>query len=339
MLEPFCFFIFKKLFMKKALKVLAIILIIAIVGISGLLVYVKAALPDVGNPPDLKVELTPEGIKRGEYLANHVTLCVDCHSERDFNVWSGPVVPGTLGKGGEAFTEAQGFPGKFYARNISPSHLKSWTDGEIYRAITTGVNKDNKPIFSIMPWDNFSRMDPEDIKDIIAYVRTFPAQPNEPPVSEADFPMNFILNTLPHPATGGKRPSPADQLAYGRYMVNAAGCAVCHTKQEKGKIVGEPFAGGFEFRFPEGSIVTSANITPDKETGIGDWNEAGFLSKFKQYADSNYHGYVIKPGEVQTVMPWTMYSGMDSIDLKAIYAYLKTVKPVQNHIIRWRPKA
>jgi mono/diheme cytochrome c family protein len=216
--------------------------------------------------------------------------------------------------------------------------LKDWTDGEIYRTITTGVNKDNKPIFSIMPWDNYGRMDPEDVKDIIAYIRTLPAQSNEPPVSDADFPMNFILNTLPHAATGGERPSPADQVAYGAYMVNAAACGVCHTKQEKGKIVGEPFAGGFEFGFPDGSIVISANITPDKETGIGDWNELGFITKFKQYADSNYHALIIKPGQMQTVMPWTMYSGMDSADLKAIYAYLRIIKPVKNQVTKWRPK-
>ena len=323
----------------KVFKIILVLLVIIIVCISGLLVYVKAALPNVGAAPDLKIESTPERIKRGEYLANHVNLCVDCHSERDYSYWSAPLVPGSLGKGGEAFTEAQGFPGKFYARNISQSHLSTWTDGEIYRTITTGVNKDNKAIFSVMPWDNFGRMDPEDIKNVIAYIRTLPAQSNEPPASVPAFPMNFILNTLPHKAAGGTRPSPSDQLAYGAYMVNAAGCGVCHTKQEKGKVVGEPFAGGFEFMFPDGSVATSANITPDKETGIGAWNEAGFINKFKQYTDSNYHPVKLNPGDNQTVMPWTMYAGMDSTDLKAIYAYLKTVKPVNNHVTHWKPKS
>jgi cytochrome c553 len=325
--------------MKKILKVLAILLVLIIIGIAGLLTYVKTALPDVGAPPNLKVDQSPDHIKRGEYLANHVSLCVDCHSARDYSLWSGPIIPGTLGQGGEAFTQAQGFPGTFYARNISQSHLHSWTDGEIYRTITTGVNKDNKPIFSIMPWDNYGKMDPDDIKDIVAYVRTFPPQSNEPPLSAADFPMNFILNTLPHKAVGGVRPSPADQLAYGAYMVNAAGCGVCHTKQEKGKITGEPFAGGFQFGFPDGSFAFSANITPDIETGIGTWKEADFLNKFKQYVDSSYHPVKIKEGDVQTVMPWTMYAGMDSTDLKAIYAYLKTVKPVNNKVAHWKPKS
>ncbi|MEO8710490.1 MAG: cytochrome c [Parafilimonas sp.] len=325
--------------MRKVLKVLGILVALIIVGVAGLLVYVKAALPNVGRAPDIKVQLTPERIKRGEYLANHVNLCVDCHSQRDYSYWSGPLVPGTLGRGGEAFTEDQGFPGKFYARNISQSHLANWTDGEIYRTITTGVDKNNKALFSVMPWDNFGRMDPEDIKDIIAYIRTLPPQTNEPPKSDPDFPMNFILNTLPHKATPGKRPLPSDQLAYGTYIINASACGVCHTKQEKGKVVGELFAGGFEFKFPDGSMAVSANITPDKETGIGDWSEAMFIHKFKQYTDSNYHAVKLKEGDPQTVMPWMMYSGMDSTDLKAIYAYLKTVKPVNNKVVHWKPKS
>ncbi|HEY1871336.1 MAG TPA: c-type cytochrome, partial [Chitinophagaceae bacterium] len=140
-------------------------------------------------------------------------------------------------------------------------------------------------------------------------------------------------------ATPGKRASPSDQLAYGAYMINACGCNVCHTKQEKGKVVGEPFAGGFEFKFPDGSMARSANITPDNETGIGLWKEAAFINKFKQYTDSNYHPIKLNPGDAQTVMPWTMYSGMDSTDLKAIYAYLRTVKPVNNKVVHWKPKS
>lgn len=324
--------------MRKFLKITGIILGLIIIAIAGLLIYVKKALPNVGDAPDMHVVSTSERIQHGEYLANHVTLCVDCHSKRNYSLWSGPLMPGTLGKGGEAFSQAMGFPGNFFARNISSSHLSSWTDGEIFRAITTGVTKDGKAIFNIMPWDNYGKMDPEDINDIIAYIRTLQPQTNEPPVSEPAFPMNFILNTLPHKANPGKKPSVSDQIAYGAYMVNASGCGVCHTKQEKGKIVGEPFAGGFEFGFPDGSKCYSANITPDKETGIGDWSEASFLSKFKEYADTNYHPVQLKTGDPQTVMPWTMYAGMDSTDLKAIYAYLKSLKPVNNKVVHWKAK-
>ncbi|MES2648392.1 MAG: cytochrome c [Bacteroidota bacterium] len=324
--------------MKKLFKILLIVVCFIVVAISGLLVYVKSALPNVGPPTALKVELTPERIKHGSYLANHVTVCIDCHSQRDFSVWSGPVVPGTFGMGGEAFTQDFGFPGKFYAKNLTPEHLASWTDGEIYRAITTGVNKDGKALFPIMPWQHYGKMDPEDIKDIIAYIRTLAPIKNEPPASEADFPMNFILNTMPVKAEPTTRPAKADLLAYGGYLVNASGCGECHTKSEKGKVVGEPFAGGFEFKLPGGSVLKSPNITPDKTNGIGSWTEAAFISKFKAYTDSSYRAPKLAAGEMQTLMPWMMYAGMDTIDLKAIYTYLRTVKPNSNAITKWNPK-
>ena len=324
--------------MKKFLKVSGIILSVVVLGVVALLVYVKTALPNVGPAADLKIEATPERIKHGEYLANHVTVCIDCHSQRDYSVWSGPIVPGSLGKGGEAFTQDFGFPGKFYAKNLTPEHISNWTDGELFRAITTGVNKDGQALFPIMPWTHYGKMDQEDIKDIIAYIRTLKPIKNEPPQSIADFPMNFILNTMPEKAAFAQRPAKNDLLNYGGYMVNAAGCGECHTKSEKGKVVGEPFAGGFEFHFPDGSLLQSANITPDKENGIGTWTEATFINKFKSYTDSSYQPKKIAPGTMQTVMPWTMYAGMDSIDLKAIYTYLKTVKPVKKPVIKWSPR-
>jgi len=188
-----------------------------------------------------------------------------------------------------------------------------------------------------MPWKHYGKMDPEDIKDVIAYIRTLKPIKNDPPESVPDFPMNFILNTMPEKAVPSKRPATTDLLAYGGYMVNAAGCSECHTKSEKGKVVGEPFAGGFEFRSPDGSVIRSANITPDNENGIGNWTEASFVNRFKSYADSSYQPRKIAPGTMQTVMPWTMYAGMDSLDLKAIYTYLKTVTPVKKPVVKWNP--
>lgn len=55
---------------------------------------------------------------------------------------------GDLGAGGERFSTDMGFPGTIYSPNITPHNLKEWTDGEIFRAITSGVNKYGKAIFS-----------------------------------------------------------------------------------------------------------------------------------------------------------------------------------------------
>ncbi|MGB0166777.1 MAG: cytochrome C, partial [Luteibaculum sp.] len=79
----------------------------------------------------IHVKLTDEAVARGEYLANHVMLCMDCHAQRDWTVFAGPPKPGTLGAGGERFDEMMGFPGKFISPNITPTKLEDWSDGEI----------------------------------------------------------------------------------------------------------------------------------------------------------------------------------------------------------------
>ena len=271
---------------RKFLRILLVLFLLILVGIGGLLAYVKMALPAVGPAPDLKVEATPERIERGKYLANHVMLCIDCHSERNWGLFSGPLVPQSEGKGGEIFDQKMGFPGSYVAPNITPARLSEWTDGEIFRAVTSGVSKDGRALFPIMPHPNFGQLDKEDIYSVIAYIRTLPAIKHTVGISSSDFPMNFIINTIPKEPTFQERPSPDDLVAYGKYVVTAASCGECHTNYIKGEIVGEPFAGGREFPFPDGSILRSANLTPHGTTGIGSWTEEMFLQKFTQYADS-----------------------------------------------------
>lgn len=321
----------------KILKALGIIIVIIILAIAGLLIFLKKGLPNVGPAPKITIQTSPALIQRGAYLANHVTVCIDCHSTRDWTKFAGPIIPGTAGKGGEKFDESMGFPGTFYARNITPYNLKNWTDGEIYRMITTGVDKNGEAMFPVMPYQFYGMMDPRDVEAIIAYICTLPTIDNTPPTRHIDFPMNFIINTIPHKAHPMERPQPSDTLAYGHYLVEIAGCQECHTKQVKGKVVGVPFAGGWAFDMPDGSVVTSANLTPDKETGIGNWSRAAFVSLFRKYSDSSYRPPIVKPGEMQTPMPWNMYGGMNTTDLEAIYTYLHSLSPVKNAVVPFSP--
>jgi len=180
-------------------------------------------------------------------------------------------------------------------------------------------------------------MDKEDIYSIIAYVRSIPAKENAVPDSKPDFPMNFIINTIPQKAEHSTRPPKTDLLAYGAYMTNAAGCAECHTQVDKGQIIPEViFGGGREFQVPDGSTVVSSNISPDKETGIGTWSNEVFVQRFKAYADSTYVSENVAAGEFNTIMPWTMYGQMEPEDLEAIYTYLKTVTPISNRVVKFR---
>ncbi len=320
----------------KVLKVLLVIFGIAIVLVIAAGAYIKIALPNTGKPEVLTVVPSPVRIEHGRYLANHVTVCMDCHSSRDWARFAGPIKKLGFGAGGEVFNRQMGFPGTFYAPNITPYALKRWTDGEILHAITTGVNKDGKALFPLMAAHRFGRMDKEDIYDIIAYLRTLEAVEKQVPESDVDFPVNFIINTMPQKAAFQKKPSPKDTILYGAYLVNAAGCVECHSQTEKGTVIKETeLGGGMQFRMPNGT-VSSANITADA-TGIRHWTKTAFISRFKAYADTAYSSKVVQKGEMNTPMPWTMYAGMTQADLEAIYHYLRSVKPIQNRVIKFVP--
>lgn len=308
-----------------------------LVIIIGITAYASFFLPNVGKPEDIHVESTAANIERGRYLANCVTVCMDCHSQRDWTKFAGPVVPGTEGRGGERFDQKFGFPGVFYSKNITPYGISDWTDGELFRAITTGVNKDGKALFPIMPYHYYGHLDRQDIYAIIAYIKTLPAIKNNVPASKADFPFSIIENTIPQKATLETRPVESDTIAYGKYLITAASCVECHTKVNKGQIIrGLEYSGGREFNMPAG-IIRSANITPHSD-GLGSWTLEKFIKRFKQYQDTAYHSPEIGPKDFNSIMPWMMFSKMKESDLTAIFRYLQTVKPIANQVEKFTAK-
>lgn len=308
---------------------------IAVFLVSGY-IYFSSKYPEIEDAPDVTIERTPERIKRGEYLFNNVASCVDCHSDRDFSKFSGPLVPGTIGKGGMVLGEEFGLPGTFYAKNITPYALGNWTDGEILRAITEGVSKDGTVLFPIMPYLAFRKMDREDIYSIIAYVRTLPSIKNDVPKSKANFPMNFIMKTIPSKSELTPIPNKSNTVEYGKYLIDFASCADCHTPSEKGTpIPGKEFSGGVEIKLPGGIILRPANITPDNETGLGLWTKEQFIKTFKQRSSAESINTTVKPDEFQTIMPWWVYGNMTEEDLGAIYDYLRTIPAVKNQFQRF----
>ncbi len=317
--------------MNKLVKVLLISIGTLIVIVIGGLGYVNFFLPSIPLK-DVKVEVTPDRVIHGEYLANHVMVCMDCHSVRDWSLFSGPIAPGTLGAGGDEFTPEMGFPGYFYAPNITPYHLKDWSDAEIYRAITSGVNKSGKPLFPVMPYHSYGKLDDEDIYSVIAYLRTLEPITKDIPVSEPDFPMSLIMHLIPQKNIPSARPDSSDKISYGKYLTTAAACADCHTPFEKGQpVAGMEFAGGREFEMPFGTLRTP-NITPDRSTGIGAWTSDVFVNMFKNYDSIQKLDKIGGPEEYNSLMPWNMYAGMTKEDLEAIFAYLRSLEPISNEV-------
>src|SRR5690349_11739208 len=130
--------------MKKFFKILGILVLILIGAVIGIITYIKTTMPNVGDPEDIKIEYTAERISRGEYLANSVSVCMDCHSTRDWSKFSGPLTPGTLGKGGERFDQSVGMPGVYFSKNITPEGITRYTDGELLQIGRASCRKESR---------------------------------------------------------------------------------------------------------------------------------------------------------------------------------------------------
>jgi mono/diheme cytochrome c family protein len=286
---------------------------------------------DAGNGASDSAKLL---VERGEYIATKVAVCMDCHSKRDTVHFSLPVIPGTEGGGaGFPFTKAEAVPGEVWAPNITPYALKNATDEEIIRTLTTGVNKKGDTLFPIMPYHSYSKMAKEDLRAVVAYLRTLK------PIESTVPPRKFFIPAAmfgPLPATNveeNKIPDPADKVKYGQYMITMAACAECHTPMgPQGPDFSKVFSGGFVFDNPVLKVAV-ANITPDSATGIGAWSEEVFVNKFKTNASEQMLS--TKPGRKNSIMPWSMYGKMKEEDLRAIYAYLRTVKPISNKVEKY----
>lgn len=154
---------------------------------------------------------------------------------------------------------------------------------------------------------------------------------------------------------GATQVSGADpaRVERGRYLVNTLGCHDCHTPKKPGPD-GELDTSRLLSGHPEGSVlpappaakgpwIASANwdftawsgpwgvsyafnLTPDQNTGLGIWTEDMFVKAIR----TGRHMGVSRP--ILPPMPWQMYRNLTDDDLKAVYAYLRTVKPIHNRV-------
>lgn len=315
-----------------------IVLIVAFVAAAGAAIFLGIKKPNMRPAPELRVELTAENVERGRYLGENVADCLGCHSDHDAERFGFPVKPGTEGAGGYVFSKGEGVPGRVAAQNITPDKgtgIGDWSDGEIARAIREGVRRDGSPLFPMMPYPDYHSMSDDDVKAIVAWLRTLPARQNKAPDRELDFPVNVLVKFMPRPVDGVIPAPPAgDPVARGRYLTTIAGCRNCHTPRDgKGRpLMNQAFSGGWEMVGPWGRVVT-ANITPHASTFVGQSSRGQFIARFKAHAGLTADSAPpAKPG-MNTVMPWIAFAGMTDEDLGAIYDYLRTLPPVDKRVV------
>ncbi|WP_132254567.1 c-type cytochrome [Methylobacterium segetis] len=127
----------------------------------------------------------------------------------------------------------------------------------------------------------------------------------------------FIAGTVISPSPSLAQASDAELVKRGEYLVTAGDCVACHTGPD-----GKKFAGNYALNTPIGKIMTP-NLTPDKETGLGNWTEEEFYRAF--------HDGIGKDGSyLYPAFPFAWYTKVTRDDVKAIYAYLQSLEPVSN---------
>ena len=309
--------------MKKVLKVLGytlgsllliVLLFAAYIQFAPLPVYeVKA--------PDLHIQ--PDSVRIAEGGRIVMTMCAECHRGDD----------GQLS--GKLWADDAIF-GKLWSANLSQhpeAGIGKYTDGELAYMIRTGVKRDGH---FAGPFMAHPLMADEDVAAIIAFLRSdAPAvQPidQRPPAPEYYFvgklAYKLIFKPLPYPAGPIHPPPASDQIAWGKYLATSKWqCYRCHSAsfETNDDLVPEKstgfFAGGNPLADPDKVIVPSANLTPDPETGIGNWTQAQFMEAIRSRK---------RPDGTSVRLPMPPLTALSDAELMAIWAYLRTIPAVKS---------
>src|ERR1035441_8933347 len=178
---------------KKILLILgSLVLAVIVLGGAGI-AWLFLRKPAMAPPASNKVAMTPERIARGKYLFTSVADCGGCHSQRDFSRVGGPEVESGRGRGNLFSDLLKGLPGQVVAPNLTPdpeTGIGTWTDGEKIRAIREGVDKDDRALFPMMPYQSYRQFSDEDVQALVAFLDSLPPVRNPLPQTRLIFPRS-----------------------------------------------------------------------------------------------------------------------------------------------------
>ena len=316
--------------MRKFLRYFLIIIgIVLLIGLAGFSLIEIRGIPHYEvKKVDFTVKSTPETIERGKKIA--MMLCADCHR----NNATGKLT-------GRPMTEAPHEFGTIFTQNITQDKtygIGTWTDGELVYLLRTGIKRDGKyapPYMAKLP-----HLADEDMNAVISFLRsddplvTASATPDTPcaPSFVTKFLCVVAFKPFKMPTQKIDMPDTNNAVQLGQYLVYNLECFSCHSADYKTDNWEEPekskgyLGGGNKPLDREGNkVMITPNLTPDKETGIGDWTEQRFVNALK---------YGNMENQKSLRFPMTPFIYLTDAEAKAIYAYLKTVPPIKNQTPR-----
>lgn len=317
-------------------------------------------------------------IKRGKQLAN-LGVCAACHTppavpkipplptnlvqlqqEQQLRAdpdWISYLDPTKEMAGGVnfilRFSENQS--GVVYTRNLTPdpeTGLGSWTDEEIIDVIRTGKRKDGSALFLFPPHTFYKNLALEDVRALVAYLRSLPPIHNPIPERSLPFPATPVLDT----SNLDKAPQGRNRKRAEYLMSSLVGCRECHSHHGKdGKLVefaggdpSDPFQGTFRlgpdlplrsqekgfanFPYPGYAVLYGSNLTEFGKGGEhSDISKSKIVKAIREGIDPEVDKYN-RPNSLAYVMMWHFYKDMSNNDAYAIADYLKSLNHIPHKI-------
>ncbi|MBT5415415.1 MAG: c-type cytochrome [Rhodospirillaceae bacterium] len=268
-----------------------------------------------------------DAVERGRYLFA-AGGCLGCHTAKG----------GALLAGGRALKTPFG---TFFGPNITPDPqygIGGWSDEDFLRALREGVSPEGDFYYPAFPYASFTGMTDADILALKAYIFSLTPVAEPSRDHELDFPYNIRVGLAPwrwrYFKEGPLEPDPAHDEAWNRgaYLVKAlVHCGECHTPRDSfgGPETDLAYAGTTDG--PEGAIVP--NITPDPETGIGDWSagDLDFFLSLGMLPDGDVTGDVM----YEVIEHGT--SKLTAADREAIAVFLQALPPIRHAVERKKP--
>lgn len=268
--------------------------------------------------------LHAQQVKRGEYIFRASGGC-SCHTVPDSN--------NQYLAGGRALKTPFG---AIYSTNITPDNktgIGTWTETDFINSMTKGVRKDGAHLFPVFPYTSFTKIKTSDLKDLWAYLKTLKPVQFENKDDELFFLFKWrfglhfwkLLNF--EEGTFEENSSKSELWNRGAYLSEAlAHCSECHTPRDisGGLKTSLLYAGSVDG--PEGE--SAPNITPDPQTGIGDW-EKDAMTWFLQTGQKPDGDYT---GGLMTEVIIEGYQYLTAGDLEAITEYIFSLDPIQNEL-------
>jgi mono/diheme cytochrome c family protein len=286
-----------------------------------------------------KIDATSERLARGSYIVNQNASCGACHTTREGGSILGGERSDMFLAGGSIIREEE-MGAQLVLPNITPdveTGIGGWSDDQIMRAIRDGIGHDGHLLIPLMPFTSYQYMSDEDVRSVVAYLRTVPPVKNavDRSKNELPFPMGFLLNrgVAHHPPAKDvaevRPPSRGgDQVKWGEYVARLGHCWECHSdKKGHGPDTDWLFGGGAPMNLNGVGKVYVRNLTPDPETGLGRYSPAQIKAAI--HDGKRLDGRPMAP-------PMSLFiphiSGLSDEDLDALVAYLRVQKPIKNQV-------